>query len=163
MWLLLFMANSSHKVSVVQVGNKLHILVDILSTQFCEYLALVSVISFPTCYLSESPRIIGLGYDNQSRTLTCTFDRGPASSTSWGKNGAVINPNATYQQTMRLVDLVTGTYQIVLIIGSSVSQSDILGTYNCTVGNNRRTTSVARVVAGNGELIPYMHYLRIQY
>ena len=58
MWLLLFMVNywkplpqKEIFMSVVQVGNKLHIFVDILNIQFSEYLDLVSVISFPTCYL----------------------------------------------------------------------------------------------------------------
>ena len=68
-------------------------------------------------------------------------------------------PNATYQQITRVVDPVTGTYQTVLTIDPSVSQSDIVGLYNCTVENNRRTSSVTRVVAGNGKLSPYVHYL----
>ena len=106
---------------------------------------------------SGSPDVTSLGYDNRSRTLTCTFERGPATAVTWWKDGAVITPNATYQQTMRVVDLVTGTYQTVLTIDPSVGQSDIVGTYNCTVENNRRTTSVTRIVAGNGELISHMH------
>ena len=108
---------------------------------------------------SGSPYVTSLGYDNQSRTLTCTFERGPATNVTWMKNGAVITLNATYQQTKRVVDLVTGTYQTVLTIDPSVGQSDIVGTYSCTVENNKGTTSVTRVVAGNGELIPYMHCL----
>ena len=71
----------------------------------------------------------------------------------------MITHNTTYQQTTRVVDPVTGTYQIVLTINSSVNQSDIVGLYNCTVENNRGTSSVIRVVAGNGELSPYVHYL----
>ena len=49
----------------------------------------------------------------------------------------MIIPNATYQQTKRLVDPVNGTYQTVLTIDSSVGWSDIAGTYNCTVKNDR--------------------------
>ena len=71
----------------------------------------------------------------------------------------MITLNATHQQTKRVVDPVTGTYQALLTIDSSVNQSDIVGLYECTVENNRGTSSVTRVVAGNGELTSYMHCL----
>ena len=71
----------------------------------------------------------------------------------------MITLNATHQQTKRVVDPVTGTYQTVLTIDPSVAQSDIVGLYNCTVENNRGTSSVTRVVAGNGELSLYVHSL----
>ena len=54
----------------------------------------------------------------------------------------MITPNATYQQTKRVVDLVSGTYQTVLTIDASGSQSDIVGTYNCTVENARGESSM---------------------
>ena len=57
----------------------------------------------------------------------------------------MITPNATHQQTKRVVDPVTGTYQIVLTIDSSVAQSDIVGLYNCTVENDRGTSSTMAV------------------
>ena len=60
----------------------------------------------------------------------------------------MITLNATYQQTKRIVDPVAGTYQTVLTIDSSVSQSDIVGTYNCTVENARGETSETVVVPG---------------
>ena len=67
--------------------------------------------------------------------------------------------NATYQQTKRVVDPVWGTYQTVLTIDPSVSQSDIVGTYNCTVENAR---GVSFAIPDSGELIiPYKHYLRV--
>ena len=55
---------------------------------------------------------------------------------------------ATYQQTKRVVDPVTGTYQIVLTIDSSLDQSSIVGTYNCTVENDRGNSSEMVVVPG---------------
>ena len=91
-----------------------------------------------------------LRYDNQSRTLTCTSTGGPATTVTWRKNGAVVTLNTTYQQTMRVVDPVTGTYQTVLTIGPSVGQSDIGGTYYCTVENARGRSSMMVIV---GELI----------
>ena len=53
----------------------------------------------------------------------------------------MITLNATYQQTKRVVDPVNGTYQTVLTIDPSVGQSDIVGTYNCTVENDRGRSS----------------------
>ena len=65
----------------------------------------------------------------------------------------MITLNATHQQTKRVIDPVLGTYQTVLTIDPSVSESSIVGTYNCTVENNRGSDSVTMIVAGNGELI----------
>ena len=66
----------------------------------------------------------------------------------------MITPNATYQQIKRVVDSVWGTYQTVLTIDSSVSQSDTVGTYSCTVENARGESSRIVLISGNGELIP---------
>ena len=60
----------------------------------------------------------------------------------------IVTLNATYQQTKRLVDAVAGTYQTVLTINSSVGQSDIVSTYNCTVKNDRGESSETVVVPG---------------
>ena len=93
-----------------------------------------------------SPYITSLGYDNQSRTLTCTSTGGPATTVTWRRNEAVITLNATHQQTKRVVDPVAGTYQTVLTIDPSVSQSDIVGAYNCTVENARGRSSMTVIV-----------------
>ena len=60
----------------------------------------------------------------------------------------MITPNDTHQQTKRVVDAVNGTYQTVITINSSVSQDDIVGTYNCTVENVRGESSDTVVVPG---------------
>ena len=75
----------------------------------------------------------------------------------------LITLNATHQQTKRVVDPVVSTYQTVLTIDSSVSQSDIAGLYSCTVENARGSSSRAVVIPGNGELIPYVHTLLGQF
>ena len=75
----------------------------------------------------------------------------------------MITLNATYQQTKRVVNPVASTYQTVLTIDSSVDQSDIPGLYYCTVENVRGSSSVAVVIPGNGELIPYVHTLLGQF
>ena len=60
----------------------------------------------------------------------------------------MITLSATYQQTKRVVDPVAGTYQTVLTIDPSLDQSVIVGTYNCTVENDRRSSSETVVVPG---------------
>ena len=60
----------------------------------------------------------------------------------------MITLNATHQQTKRIVDNVNGTYQTVLTIDSSVGWSDIVGTYTCTVENDRGESSETVVVPG---------------
>ena len=60
----------------------------------------------------------------------------------------MITLNATHQQTKILVDSANGTYQTVLTIDPSVGQSDIVGTYSCTVENVRGESSGTVVVPG---------------
>ena len=57
----------------------------------------------------------------------------------------MITLNATYQQTKRLVDANTSTYQTVLTIDPSI---DTLVTYSCAVRNDRGNSSVIVVVEG---------------
>ena len=57
----------------------------------------------------------------------------------------MITLNATHQQTKRLVDPGNGTYQTVLTINR---WSDIVGTYNCTVENDRGESSETVIVSG---------------
>ena len=99
--------------------------------------------------LAGSPTVTNLTFDDQSRTLTCTSTGGPATNVTWRRDGVVITLNATtHQQTKRVVDPVNGTYQTLLTIDRSVGQSDIVGTYNCTVGNARGGSSQTVVVPG---------------
>ena len=95
-----------------------------------------------------SPNVTSLTFDNQSRTLTCTSTGGPATTVTWRRDGVVITLNATHTQTKSLVDAVAGTYQTILTINSSVNQSDIVGTYSCTVENDRGESSETVVVIG---------------
>ena len=108
--------------------------------------------------LSGLPWVTSLGYDNQSRTFTCTSTGGPATIVTWRRDGAVITLSATHQQTKRVVDPVMGVYHTLLVIDSSVGQSDIMGTYSCTVENTRGGSSRIMVISANGELI-HMHAL----
>ena len=60
----------------------------------------------------------------------------------------MITLNATHQQTKRLIDSITGTYQTVLIIDPSLHYSRVVGTYNCTVENARGVSSETVIVPG---------------
>ena len=60
----------------------------------------------------------------------------------------MITLNATHQQTKKLVDPVAGTYQTVLTIDPSVDLWNIVGTYNCTVENDRGVSSEMVIVPG---------------
>ena len=95
-----------------------------------------------------SPNASNLTYNDQSRTLTCTSTGGPATTVTWRRDGVVITPNATHQQTKRVVDPVDGTYQTMLTIDPSVCSNHIVGTYNCTVENVRGESSETVVVSG---------------
>ena len=114
---------------------------------------------FAYLLLSGFPSLTILVYDSQSRTFTCTSTGGPATTVTWRRDGVVINSNETFQLTKRVVYPVWGTYQAVLTINSSVDQSDIFGSYNCTVENARGRSSVTRVVSDSGELISHVHCL----
>ena len=97
---------------------------------------------------AESLNIANLTYNDQSRTLTCTSTSGPPTTVTWKKDGIMVTLNATHQQTKRVVDPVAGTYQTMLTIDPSLEQSDIVGTYNCTVKNARGASSETVVVPG---------------
>ena len=110
-----------------------------------------------------SPTVTNLTFDDQSRTLTCTSTGGPATTVTWMRDGIVITLNDTHQQTKSVVDAVNSTYQTVLTINSSVSQSDIVGTYNCTVENVRGKSSETVVVPGETRTLLFSIYSTITY
>ena len=88
-----------------------------------------------------SPNVTNITFDDQSRTLTCTSTGGPATTVTWRRDGVVITLNDTYKQSKSLVDPVNGSYKTVLNIDLCVDESDIVGTYNCTVQNDRGESS----------------------
>ena len=107
-----------------------------------------------------SPTVTSLTFDNESRTLTCTSTGGPATTVTWRRDGVLITLNATYQQTKRLVGAVNGTSQTVLTIDPSVGWSDIVGTYSCTVENDRGESSETVVVPGEAcSIVPHILFI----
>ena len=100
----------------------------------------------PFTYIhAGSPIVTSLTFDKESRTLTCTSTGGPATTLTWRRDGVVITLSDTHQQTKNLLDPVTGTYKTVLTIDP---WSNIVGTYSCTVQNDRGESSRTVVVTG---------------
>ena len=98
-----------------------------------------------SCFLCSltagAPNVTGVTFDRESRTLTCTSTGGPATTVTWTKDGAVITPNTTHQQTQMIVDTVGGIYQNTLTIAQSVTGENLYGLYSCTVENSRGSSN----------------------
>ena len=75
----------------------------------------------------------------------------------------MITLNDTYQQTMRIIDNVTSTYQTILIIDPLVSLSNIVGTYNCTVENDRGESSETLIVPGETRTVLLIVHITVIY
>ena len=88
-----------------------------------------------------APDVTELTFDRESRTLTCTSTGGPATTVTWTKDGAVITPSTTHQQTQMIVDSVEGTYKNTLTIAQSVAGDNLYGLYSCMVENSRGSSN----------------------
>ena len=101
-----------------------------------------NILFFFLCSLNAgAPNVTGLTFDRESRTLTCTSTGGPATTVTWTKDGAVITPNTTHQQTQMIVDSVGGIYQNTLTIAQSVNGDNLYGLYSCMVENPRGSSN----------------------
>ena len=90
-----------------------------------------------TLSYAGAPIVTDLTLDREFRTFTCTSTGGPATTVTWTKDGAVIIPSTTHQQTQMIVDTVGGIYQNTLTIAQSVTGENLYGLYSCTVENSR--------------------------
>ena len=88
-----------------------------------------------------APNVTELTFDIESRTLTCTSTGGPATTVTWTKDGAVITPSTTHQQTQMIVDTVGGIYQNTLTIAQSVTGDNLYGLYSCIIENSRGSSN----------------------
>lgn len=94
-----------------------------------------------------SPSVTSVTFNAQSNSFTCISSGGSARTVTWRRNGVVI-PRNDAQQTQRVMNTTTSTYQSVLTIDTSMNQNAILGTFSCTVQNARGTSSRMVVVTG---------------
>ena len=88
-----------------------------------------------------APNVTELTLDRESRTLTCTSTGGPATTVTWTKDGAVITPSTTHQQTQMIANTTEGIYQNTLTIAQSVTGGNLYGLYSCTVENSRGSSN----------------------
>ena len=95
-----------------------------------------------------TPNVTELIFNRESRTLTCTSTGGPATTVTWTKDGAVITPNTTHQQTQMIVDTVGGIYQNTLTIAQSVTGDNLYGLYSCMAKNSWGTSNRTHYVYG---------------
>ena len=102
--------------------------------RLCQLLA--QILLFLCALNAGAPNVTGLTFDRESRTLNCTSTGGPATTVTWTKDGAVITPNTTHQQTQMIVDTVEGIYQNTLTIAQSVAGDNLYGLYSCEVENS---------------------------
>ena len=102
----------------------------------------------PILLHAGAPNVTELTFDRESRTLTCTSTGGPATTVTWTKDGAVITPNTTHQQTQMIVDTVEGTYHNTLTIAQSVTGDNLYGLYSCMVENSWGTANRKQYVYG---------------
>ena len=83
------------------------------------------------------PSVSLVSYSHTSQTLNCTSSGGPATNVTWRKDNVIIPlTSSTYQQSQRVADEVTSTYHNLLSITSS-NIEDHIGSFSCTVKNNR--------------------------
>jgi len=103
-----------------------------------------------SCTLSHTgaPNVTELTLDRESRILTCTSTGGPATTVTWTKDGAVITPNATHQQTQMIVDTVGGIHQNNLTIAQSVTGYNLHGLYSCMAKNSWGSSNRMQYVYG---------------
>ena len=96
-----------------------------------------------SCTLSHAgaPNVTELTFDIESRTLSCISTGGPATTVTWTKDGAVITPSTTHQQTQMIVDTVGGIYQNTLTIAQSVTGDNLYGLYTCIIENSRGSSN----------------------
>ena len=90
-----------------------------------------------------APNVTELTFDRESRTLTCTSTGGPTTTVTWTKDGAVITPSTTHQQTQMIVDTVEGVYQNTLSVAAHV-----YGLYSCMVENSRGSSNRSEFLHG---------------
>ena len=99
--------------------------------------------------LAGLPSITSLLFDRNSSTLTCTSTGGPPTTVIWKKDDIIVNPS-TYEQSQRLVNAESATYESTLF---SDDVTNFVGTFTCEVRNARGT--VEETVELRGASIAY--------
>ena len=94
-------------------------------------------------------------FDRNLTTLTCFSTGGPPTTVTWRKNGVLVN-ESLYEQSQRLVDAVTATYENVLF---NDDVANFVGAFICEVSNVRGTNEVTVELNGLLYSIHIIYYV----
>ena len=77
--------------------------------------------------------------------LICTSTGGPPTTVTWRKNGQPLIVDGTiYEQSQRIIDPTTATYQNVL----SSNAANLVGSFTCIVSNARGSANLSNSTNG---------------
>ena len=107
-------------------------------------LIIVSAENQSKLHVIGSPVITSLLYERNT-TLTCTSTGGPPTTVTWRKNDILVD-NSIYEQSQRLVDAESATYENVLF---NDNVTNFVGTFTCEVSNVRGSIEETRELNGN--------------
>ena len=110
-----------------------------------DYIPVISIVSiistFQTFFntvispTTVSPTIMGMEYDEDSRSVRCISTGSPATVVSWMKDGVIIDESSTdYTLTQTITNRATSTYNNILTVNEG-APGGVTGTYTCTVTN----------------------------
>ena len=85
--------------------------------------------------IAGSPSITSLLFDRDNTTFRCSSTGGPPTTVIWRKNGVLVN-DSLYQQSQRVADTETATYESILF---NEDITNLVGTFTCEVSNIRST------------------------
>ena len=90
---------------------------------------------------TDPPTIMGMVYDEESRSVRCISTGSPATVVSWMKDGVIIDePSTDYTLTQTITDRATSTYNNILTVNEG-APGGVTGTYTCTVTNDIGTAT----------------------
>ena len=105
--------------------------------------------NFDLIYILGRLVITSLTYDSVSSSLICMSSGGPVTTVTWTHNGVLIGQDGvTFEESQRVV-MTSAVYHNVLRLRRT-NETENVGIYRCTVGNNRgNTTSMELNVQGD--------------
>ena len=91
------------------------------------------------------PSITSVQFDRNSTTLTCTSTGGPPTTVTWKKNDVLVS-SSLYEQSQRLLDAESATYENVLY---NDDVANFVGSFTCEIRNVRGTVEKTVELNGN--------------
>ena len=105
--------------------------------------------------ITGTPSVTSLIYNEGTATMICTSSGGPATTVTWRRNGQelILTTNrTTYQQSQRVLDTSTATYENKL----SGSAQNLVGSFTCEVSNAHGSAN--KSISTNGKHRSISHY-----